>query len=60
MITIKVGDKVKIPADNLHPENGHSGIVRYVSEDGKTVAVECERSHQGKRTTFIVQFDSKK
>ncbi len=51
---------MKIPADNLHPESGHSGTCVYVSEDGKTAAIECERSHEGKRTTFIVQFNSKK
>ena len=52
---------MKIPADEkLHPESGHTGTVMFVSEDGKTVAIECERSHEGKQTVFIVQFNSKK
>jgi len=60
-LEIKIGDKVKIPADEkLHPESGHTGTVMFVSEDGKTVAIECERSHEGKQTVFIVQFNSKK
>lgn len=58
---IKIGDRVKIPADGkLHPERGHSGKVVFVSKDGNTVAIECERSHEGKRTVFIVQINSTK
>jgi hypothetical protein len=61
VIEIKVGDTVRIPADGrLHPERGHSGKCVFVSEDGKTVAIECERSHEGKRTVFIVQINSEK
>ena len=61
MIEIKIGERVKIPADEkLHPETGHSGKCVFVSEDGKTVAIECERRHEGKLTVFILQFNSKK
>ena len=37
MITeIKIGDKMKIPADNeFHPEAGHFGKVVWISEDVK-------------------------
>jgi len=58
---IKIGDRMKIPADKgIHPEAGHFGKVVWISEDGKTVAIECERSHHGKKTVFTVKFNSKK
>ena len=58
---IRIGDKMKIPADNkFHPEAGHSGKVVWISEDGKTVAIQCERSHNHKKVVFMVEIDSKK
>ena len=46
---IKIGDKMKIPADSkFHPEHGHSGKVMYISEDRKTVTIQCEKKHSGK------------
>ena len=56
---IKIGDRVKIPADKkFHPEEGHFGKVVWISEDGKTVGIECERLHQHKHTVFIVKINS--
>jgi hypothetical protein len=58
---IKIGDRMKIPADGkFHPEAGHFGKVVWISEDGETVAIQCERSHHGKNTVFIVKINSKK
>ena len=61
MITeIKIGDKMKIPADNeFHPEAGHFGKVVWISEDGETAAIQCERRHNGKKTVFMVKICSK-
>ena len=53
---IKIGDKMKNPADNkFHPEAGHSGKVVWISEDGKTVAIQCERRHNHKKAVFMVK-----
>ncbi len=58
---IEIGDKMKIPADGkIHPEHGHFGKVVWISEDGETVAIQCERSHRGKNTVFTVKINSKK
>ncbi len=58
---IKIGDKVKIPADGkFHLEQGHVGKVVWISEDGKSVAIQCERSHNGKTSVFLVKNNSKK
>ena len=57
---IKIGDKMKIPVDQkFHPEHGHSGKVVWISEDGKTVAIQCERRHNGKKVVFMVKINSK-
>ncbi len=57
---IKIGDRMKIPADNkFHPEEGHSGKCVWISEDGKTVAIQCERRHNGKKAVFMVKICSK-
>jgi len=57
----KLGDKVKIPADGkFHPEAGHVGKCVWVSEDGKTVALLCERTHEGKKTVFMMDTSSEK
>jgi len=57
----KIGDKVKIPADGkFHPETGHVGKCVWVSEDGKTVALLCERTHEGKKTVFMMDTNSEK
>ena len=58
---IKIGDKMKIPANQkFHPEYGHSGKVVWISEDGKTVAIQCERRHNGKKAVFMVKINSNK
>jgi hypothetical protein len=58
---IKIGDRMRIPADKgIHPDRGHFGKVVWISEDGKTVAIQCERSHHGKKTVFTVKINSKK
>jgi hypothetical protein len=61
VMKIEVGDKMKIPADGkIHPEHGHVGKIVWISEDEKTVALQCERSHNGKTTVFLVKNNSKK
>jgi len=58
---IKIGDRVKIPADGkFHPEAGHFGKCVWISEDGETAAVLCERSHEGKNTVFMLKINSEK
>jgi hypothetical protein len=57
---IKIGDEMKIPADQkFHPEAGHFGKVVWISEDGKTVAIQCERRHNGKIIALMVRICSK-
>ena len=57
---IKIGDKMKIPADNkFHPEAGHFGKVVWISENGKTVTVQCEKRHNSKVVAFNVRINSK-
>jgi hypothetical protein len=57
---IKIGDKMKIPSDQkFHPEYGHFGKVVWISENGKTVAIKCEKRHNGKETAFMVRINSK-
>jgi len=57
---IKVGDKMKIPVHSVfHQEAGHFGKVVYISEDGKTVTVKCDRKHNGKTVAFNVAIDSR-
>jgi len=52
---------MKIPADKkFHPEYGHSGKVVWISENGKTVAIQCERSHNHKKAVFMIKINSKK
>jgi len=61
ILEIKIGDKVKIPVDGkFHPEAGHYGKCVWISDDGKTAAISCERSHEGKITTFMLKTNSKK
>jgi len=58
---IKVGDKMKIPSDGkFHPEAGHFGKCVWMSEDGKIVALQCERHHNGKNVVFILEMNSEK
>jgi len=57
---IKIGDKMEIPVDNkFHPEYGHSGIVVYISEDEKTVAIQCEKRHNHKKVVLMMKINSK-
>jgi hypothetical protein len=56
---IKLGDRMKIPSHKvLHPEAEHYGKVVFVSEDGKTVTVKCEKQHDGKTVSLKVGIDS--
>ena len=59
---IKIGDKVKSAVDEkFHPESGHFGVCVWISEDGETVAIQCERSHFGKKNTvFLMNINSEK
>ena len=55
MANLKVGDKMKIPVHNVfHQESGHIGKVVYISEDGETVTVKCDRKHGGKTVAFNI------
>jgi hypothetical protein len=56
---IKLGDKMKIPVHSVfHQEAGHFGKVVYISEDGRTVTVKCDRKHSGKTVAFNVTVSS--
>ena len=58
---VKVGDRMKITADKkFHPEVGHYGKVVWLSEDEKTLAVRCEKSHNHKNIVFMVKINSGK
>jgi hypothetical protein len=55
MTNLKVGDKMKIPVHSVfHQESGHFGKVVYISEDGETVTVKCDRKHGGKTVAFNI------
>ena len=52
---------MKIPVNQkFHPEHRHSGKVVWISEDGKTVAIQCEKQHSGKTMAVMVKINSKK
>jgi hypothetical protein len=58
---IKIGDRMKIPAHMVfHKESGHSGKVVYVSEDGNTVTIQCDKKHEGKIVSLKVRINSQK
>jgi hypothetical protein len=58
---MKIGDKVKIPSDaRFHPERGHSGKVVWIAEDEKSVAIKCDRRHNGKTSVFLMEINTKK
>jgi hypothetical protein len=55
MADLKVGDRMQIPVHSVfHQEAGHFGKVVYISEDGETVTVKCERKHNGKTVAFNI------
>ncbi len=55
MAEIQIGDKMKIPVHSVfHQESGHFGKVVYISEDGNTVTVKCDRKHGGKTVAFNI------
>ncbi len=55
MAEIQIGDKMKIPVHSVfHQEAGHFGKVLYISEDGNTVTVKCDRKHGGKTVAFNI------
>ena len=57
---IKIGDKMKIPANQkFHPEYGHFGKVVWISEDGKTVVIQCDKRHNRKIIALKVKINSK-
>lgn len=60
MTEIKLGDRMTIPVHSVfHQEAGHFGKVVYISGDGKTVTVKCDRKHGGKTVAFNLAIDSK-
>jgi len=61
IMEIKIGDRMKIPADKkFHPEAGHLGKCVWIGENGKTVAIQCERRHNHKNAVFLVKISSEK
>jgi len=59
MANLKIGDHVKIPVHKVfHQEAGHLGKVVYISEDGETVTVKCDRKHNSKTVAFNIAFSS--
>ena len=59
MANLKIGERVKIPVHKVfHQEAGHLGKVVYISEDGETVTVKCDRKHNGKTVAFNIDFSS--
>jgi len=55
MVDVKLGEKMKIPVHSVfHQEAGHFGKVVYISEDGETVTLKCDRKHGGKTVAFNV------
>lgn len=60
MTEIKLGDRMKIPVHSVfHQEAGHFGKVVYISGDGKTVTVKCDRKHGGKTVAFNLAIESR-
>jgi hypothetical protein len=58
---IKIGDGMKIKVRyKFDLEYGHSGKVVYISEDGKTVTVQCEKKHDGKLISVMMKINSEK
>ncbi len=58
---IKIGDRMEIPSNQkFHPGYGHFGKVVWISENGKTVAIQCERRHNHKKAVFMVKINSKR
>jgi len=59
MANLKIGERVKIPVHKVfHQEAGHFGKVVYISEDGETVTVKCDRKHNGKTVAFNIAFST--
>lgn len=55
MTNVKIGDRMKIPVHSIfHQEAGHVGKIVFISEDGNTVTVKCERKHGGKTVAFNI------
>lgn len=55
MVEVKLGEKIKIPVHSVfHQEAGHLGKVVYISEDGETATVKCDRKHGGKTVAFNI------
>jgi len=60
MTEIKLGDRMTIPVHSVfHQEAGHFGKVVYISGDGKTVTVKCDRKHGGKTVAFNLAIESR-
>jgi hypothetical protein len=61
MAEIQIGDKMQIPVHSVfHQEAGHFGKVVYISEDGNTVTVKCDRKHGGKTVAFNIALKPRK
>ena len=60
MTEIKLGDRMRIPVHSVfHQEAGHFGKVVYISGDGKTVTIKCDRKHGGKTVAFNLAIESR-
>ncbi|MDH5690745.1 MAG: hypothetical protein OEY81_04895 [Candidatus Bathyarchaeota archaeon] len=57
---VNIGDRMKIPTDpKFHPEYGHFGKVVWISEDRKTVTIQCERRHDRKLIAVMMKNNSR-
>jgi len=55
MSEFKIGDRMNIPVHSIfHLEAGHVGKVVFISEDGNTITVKCDRKHGGKTVAFNI------
>ena len=55
MSNVKIGERMKIPVHSIfHQESGHVGKIVFISEDGNTVTVKCDRKHGGKTVAFNI------
>ena len=55
----KVGDRIPIPTSaELHSDEKHFGKVVWISENGKTIAIRCEKSHNGKMVVLMMKTNS--
>jgi hypothetical protein len=57
-LDLKLGAKVSIPFHpQLHPETRHIGRIVWIRDDNRTIAVQCERKHEGKIIAILMTID---